>query len=162
MKLFSFVQLFKLLNFSFDGQNFQSKKSSKYDHNRTTGLAIYKNQALTVGCDESWTSDIYCGMKTELFNFETQEWSDGEQYLLAKTYYYSTSHTSDAAYIIGGRTYYHPDPNLNIVAEYKENKWRRLPDLKNPRYEHRSIAIGAKTMVVGGTCTKREGSNCGE
>ena len=152
------IKFFKLWNFSFDGQNFQSMKSSKYDHIRTTSLANYKNQVLTVSCDESYTSDS-CGWSTELFDFETQKWSDGPQYLKGKIYYYSTSHTSDAAYIIGGRMYYASDDEQNIVTEFKEGQWRRLKDLNNPRYKHNSITIGGKTMVIGGDCY---GSKCGE
>ena len=57
---------------------------------------------------------------------------------------YSTGQSTDAAYIIGG-TYAE-----NIIAEFKNDQWSRLGDLKQPRYNHGSITIGTKTMVVGG------------
>ena len=79
-------------------------QSSKYDYSRTTSLANYENQALTVGCDENLTRDS-CGFQTEILNIETQKWSDGPQYPFGKIYYYSTSHTSDSEFIISGRLY---------------------------------------------------------
>ena len=127
-------------------------KSSKYDHIRTTSLANYKNQVLTVSCDESYTSDS-CGWSTELFDFETQKWSDGPQYLKGKIYYYSTSHTSDAAYIIGGRMYYASDDEQNIVTEFKEGQWRRLKDRVDDRifchfYHFSKIFLGQKHAIL--------------
>ena len=45
---------------------------------------------------------------------------------------YSTTHTSDAVYIIGGKY------TMEIVAEFKDNIWRQLPELfEEPGiYEH--------------------------
>ena len=57
---------------------------------------------------------------------------------------YSTTQTLDAVYIIGGyRT-------KNIVAEFKNDQWRRLADLNQGRYGHGSITIGGETMIIGG------------
>jgi len=50
----------------------------------------------------------------------------------------------DAVYIIGG--YYTKD----IVAEFKNDQWRRLADLNQGRYGHGSITIGGETMIIGG------------
>ena len=59
--------------------------------------------------------------------------------------YYSTTQTSDAVYIIGG--YYTND----IVAEFKNDQWRRLADLNQGRREgHGSITIEGETMIIGG------------
>ena len=57
---------------------------------------------------------------------------------------YSTTQTSDAVYIIGG--YY----TNNIVAEFKNDQWRRLADLNQGRRGHGSITIGGETMIIGG------------
>ena len=57
---------------------------------------------------------------------------------------YSATQTSDAVYIIGGRY------TKNIVAEFKENVWRRLADLKQGRSGHGSITVGGQTMIIGG------------
>lgn len=67
--------ILKLLNFSFDGQNYQLMELSKYSHFRTYGLANYKNQALTTGCETGPD-----GRKTEIFDMETLTWSDGPEY----------------------------------------------------------------------------------
>ena len=36
------------------------------------------------------------------------------------------------------------------MAEFKENNWRRLTDLKQGRQANGSISIGGQTMVIGG------------
>ena len=62
-----------------------------------------------------------------------------------RMYYYSTTQTADAAYIIGGSY------SLNVIAEYKNDQWRQIDDLNKGRYYHGSITIGTKTMIIGGT-----------
>ena len=57
---------------------------------------------------------------------------------------YSATQTSHTVYIIGGAY------TENIVAEFKENLWRRLADLKQGRTRHGSITIGGQTMIIGG------------
>ena len=57
---------------------------------------------------------------------------------------YSTAQTLDAVYIIGGRY------TKNIVAEFKDDQWRRLEDLNQGREGHGSITIGGQTMIIGG------------
>ena len=57
---------------------------------------------------------------------------------------YSTAHTYDASYIIGGS---YAD---NIIAQYKDDQWKRLTDLNRGRYGHGSISIGSETMIIGG------------
>ena len=58
--------------------------------------------------------------------------------------FYSTAQTLDAVYIIGG--WY----TRNIVAEFKNDQWRRLADLNQGRSHHGSITIGGETMIIGG------------
>jgi len=57
---------------------------------------------------------------------------------------YSTTQTLDAVYIIGG-VY-----TKNIVAQFKNDQWRRLADLNQGRFGHNSITIGGQTMTIGG------------
>ena len=57
---------------------------------------------------------------------------------------YSTTQTLDAVYIIGGWS------TRNIIAEFKNDQWRRLADLNQRRAGHRSITIGGETMIIGG------------
>ena len=57
---------------------------------------------------------------------------------------YSTTQTSDAVYIIGGRY------TRDIVAEFKNDQWRRLANLNQGRDGHGSITIGGQTMIIGG------------
>ena len=61
---------------------------------------------------------------------------------------YSTAHSPDAAYIIGGIY------TQNLVAEFKNDQWRQLDDLNKGRMRHGSITIGTQTMIVGGGTSK--------
>ena len=67
--------------------------------------------------------------------------------IFSKISSYSATQTFDAVYIIGGAF------TRNIVAEFKENIWRRLADLKQGRYYHGSITVGGQTMIIGGART---------
>ena len=64
--------------------------------------------------------------------------------LFSSIFSYSTANTPDAAYIIGG--YY----TQNLVAEFRNDQWAKLDDLKKGRYSHGSITVGTQTMIVGG------------
>ena len=57
---------------------------------------------------------------------------------------YSTAHSPDAAYIIGGISV------GNLVAEFKNGEWRQLDNLNKARDRHASITVGSQTMIVGG------------
>ena len=65
-------------------------------------------------------------------------------YLFSRMCRYSATQTSDAAYIIGGQY------SRNVIAEFKNDKWRRLDDLNTARYLHGSITLGSQTMIIGG------------
>ena len=67
----------KIYFLSFDGENYQPIESSKYRHDKTLGLANYKSKALTTGCGED---DSDCSFKTEIFDMNTMEWSDGPDF----------------------------------------------------------------------------------
>ena len=58
--------------------------------------------------------------------------------------HYSTTQTYDAVYIIGG--FYTKD----IVAEFKNDQWRRLANLNQGRLGHGSITVEGQTMIIGG------------
>ena len=67
--------------------------------------------------------------------------SDGNRDYIA---HYSATQTSDAAYIIGGAW------EMSVIAEFKNDKWRRLDDLNTGRNRHGSITLGSQTMIIGG------------
>ena len=60
-------------------------------------------------------------------------------------YHYSTTHTDDAVFIIGG---YHTG---NIVAEFKDFTWQQVATLRQARSRHASITLGRQTIIIGGT-----------
>ena len=41
----------------------------------------------------------------------------------------------------------------NIVAEYKDDKWRQVATLKQGRSRHSTIVLGSQTIIIGGTHT---------
>ena len=49
---------------------------------------------------------------------------------------------------------------MNIVAEFKDNNWRRLADLKQGRHAQGSITVGGQTMIIGGLHSL-DGNNLG-
>ena len=57
---------------------------------------------------------------------------------------YSTASTSEAAYIIGGVW------TRNIIAEFKNDSWRRVGTLAKGRAYHGTIRLGDEVMVIGG------------
>ncbi len=56
--------------------------------------------------------------------------------------------TSEAIFIIGGRTSYSTDSTT--IAEYRDGSWSNVGDLKQNRLMHSSIVMGSKIMTVGG------------
>ena len=66
------------------------------------------------------------------------------RYYSRKINRYSTTSTSEAAYIIGG---YH---TKEIIAEYKNDAWSQLGSLNKGRHAHASISLGDETMIIGG------------
>ena len=67
--------------------------------------------------------------------------------LFRKVYRYSIASTDEAAYIIAGaqNSFFVP-----TIAEFKNDRWRKLGYLMQGRLFHGSISIGQRTMVVGG------------
>ena len=61
---------------------------------------------------------------------------------------YTTAHTSDAVYVIGGVFF------SKIVAQFKDLKWSRLADLHQGRSRHNSITVKGQTMILGGDSWK--------
>ena len=61
---------------------------------------------------------------------------------------YATSSTESSVYIIGGFT---SDPTSTpIIAEYKNDEWNNIGNLKQARIQHGVITSGSLTMVIGG------------
>ena len=58
--------------------------------------------------------------------------------------FYSTVQTSRTAYVIGGQE------SKYIVAQYYDERWDKLKDLKRGRYGHGSIVVEDQILVIGG------------
>ena len=65
-----------------------------------------------------------------------------------RLYAYSVISTRISVIYFGG---YHNDEGPNdIVAEYRNLKWKPLGNLASGRYSHRSIQMGTKIYIFGG------------
>ena len=107
---------------SYDGLKFEITQNSYYSHVETLGLGNYRGNALTTGCNPNamYISDG-CDQKTEIFDMELMQWRNDKSMVASSTmvdstfdvppdylfstngiYHYSTTHTPDAVFIIGG------------------------------------------------------------
>ena len=73
-------KMIKNTKFRFDGEYFHSAGSSSFSHRSTYGMANYKGKALTTGCKDTRPE---CGVKTEIMDMHTLEWSKGPDYPFA-------------------------------------------------------------------------------
>ena len=59
---------------------------------------------------------------------------------------YATASTDSAAYIIGG----YNGVRVSTIAEYKNNKWRKIGNLNEPKVYLSAIFNNGEYIVVGG------------
>ena len=65
---------------------------------------------------------------------------------MLRIYRYATASTDSAAYIIGG----YDGDYVSTIAEYKNNKWRKIGDLNEPKMGMSVIFNNGEYIVVGG------------
>ena len=126
-------------------------QSSNYNHHETFGLGNYRGNALTTGCSPKADDQDVCHKKTEIFDLKEMRWYDAPDYPFIRDtssekgiYHYSTTHTPDAVFIIGGHV------TGNIVAEFRDNQWKQVATLRQGRSRHSSISLGVQTIIIGG------------
>ena len=61
--------------------------------------------------------------------------------------HYATASTDSAAYIIGG---WNGRGAVSTIAEYKNNKWRKIGNLNEPKNDLSAIFNNGEYIVVGG------------
>ena len=66
---------------------------------------------------------------------------------MLRIYRYATASTDSAAYIIGG---WNGSYKVSIIAEYKNNKWRKIGNLNEPKSGLSAIFNNGEHIVVGG------------
>ena len=66
---------------------------------------------------------------------------------MLRIYRYATASTDSAAYIIGG---YDSWEYVSTIAEYKNNKWRKIGNLNEPKSGLSVIFNNGEYIVVGG------------
>ena len=70
---------------------------------------------------------------------------------------YATSSTEESVYIIGGFTYDSSTGKRSpVIAEYKNDQWYNVGNLKQARHAHGAITSGLLTMVIGGESSDSE------
>ena len=62
---------------------------------------------------------------------------------------YATASTDSAAYIIGG--YDSLDEGVSTIAQFKNNKWLKIGDLKEEKYSLSAIFHDGEYLIVGGS-----------
>ena len=123
-------------------------QSSEHSHEDTRSIGSYRGNAFTTGCREGYEEN--CGFKTEILEMSTMTWTSAADFQLqAECYFseirgYSTAHTADAVFIIGGLC------NEENVVQYKDDVWTKVGELNQRRLYHSSISINDQTMIVGG------------
>ena len=72
---------------------------------------------------------------------------------------HATTHTEDSVYIIGGWTYdlrrtgtstIFSDSRISTIAQYKDDIWTIVGNLKQARGAQGAITVKGKTMIIGG------------
>ena len=64
---------------------------------------------------------------------------------------YATASTDSAAYIIGGYIgYIYNKSHVSTIAEFKNNKWRKIGNLNEPKINLSAIFNNGEHIVVGG------------
>ena len=61
--------------------------------------------------------------------------------------HYATASTNIAAYIIGG---YDGSKRVSTIAEFKNNNWRNIGNLNEPKNSLSAIFHNGEYMIVGG------------
>ena len=67
--------------------------------------------------------------------------------ILLRISHYATASTDTAAYIIGGWT---ESDRTSIIAEFKNNKWRKIGELNEPKSSPSAILHNGEYIIVGG------------
>ena len=68
--------------------------------------------------------------------------------ILLRISHYATASTDSAAYIIGG--YIGGGRRTSIIAEFKNNEWRKIGELNEPKSELSAILHNGEYIIVGG------------
>ena len=66
---------------------------------------------------------------------------------------YAVASTVRSAFIIGGKIGNDANSNsisTSIVAEFRDDQWRKYGNLMNSRLYHSAISFNSKTMIIGG------------
>ena len=73
---------------------------------------------------------------------------------MSRISYYATTSTEESVYIIGGWTADSSNGyRTPIIAEYKNDQWYNVGNLKQSRHAPGAIMSGLLTMVIGGSST---------
>ena len=68
--------------------------------------------------------------------------------------HYATASTNIAAYIIGG---YDGSKRVSTIAEFKNDKWRKIGNLNEPKSDVSAILYDGEYILVGGDLESSSG-----
>ena len=146
----------------FDGILFENRTDSAYPHESTYALGSYRNAPFITG--GSWS------VKTELFNFESNQWLEQADFPgirnryvkvssmiidhMSNSYfritYYATVSSSDSVYVIGGAR---DNRSSHAITRFRNNVWQNVGNLLEWRSSHGAIKYENRVMIIGGEYT---------
>ena len=69
--------------------------------------------------------------------------------VISRISHYATASTDSAAYIIGGYDWNRIE-SYSTIAEFKNNQWRKIGELNEPKSSMNAILHNGEYMIVGG------------
>ena len=63
---------------------------------------------------------------------------------------YGTVSTDSAAYILGGFYYLDDNQRTSTIAQFQNNKWQKIGDLKEVKSDLSAISYGGEYLIIGG------------
>ena len=63
---------------------------------------------------------------------------------------YGTASTNSAAYILGGYYYLNGDQRTSTIAQFQNNEWQKIGDLKEIKSTSSAIVHNGEYLIIGG------------
>ena len=128
--------------------SFETMRNTIYRHQHSK-IANYRGFPLVLG---SWMDPID-GVKLEMFDTTKSEWFPKNDYPFSPTgtyCHYSVVSLATSVLYFGGSFWNPGSYDVDIVAEFRNDKWKKHGYMSQPRSCHRSIDMNNKIFIFGG------------
>lgn len=127
-----------------DGLTFSNIEDSNYEH-QNTRLGAYNGRPFIVGSSKG-------SFKNKVELYQENQWIELDDYPFSSWISdYGIISTDSSVFILGGYTGSSEESN---IAEYNENGWSEVSQMKDSRRGHSAIQISDRVIIVGGKNTK--------